>query len=301
VGHTAIAPNNGRIYAAVNETLFTTPRFSNWSGVVRFNQELVPPPAFTPACLLHGGLFNSVPLSPGALMTIKGSGLGPATGVLGGFDPTTNRFPVTLGGVSITVEGKPAPMVYSSASQLNFVAPWTIRTDGAAVPICISFNARTACLQASTSPAQPGHILCQFPDQFLSCALNQDYSVLTKSNPAARGAIVQLFLTGFGKVDGSLVDGGPGGAQNVQGLVTAVTNPLPPPNGCTVFTCANAEGARNVEVHYAGAAPSLILGANQINLRIPDDMPSGLQTFVIAFTPTGARHPLNSTVQLWIK
>jgi uncharacterized protein (TIGR03437 family) len=110
-------------------------------------------------------------------------------------------------------------------------------------------------------------------------------------------------MTGFGAVDGTLLDGGVAGStlQLVKGIVTASTEP-PPTSGCGLFvTCATGGGFRPVDVGFAGAAPGLVLGVNQVNIKVPDDMPSGLQTFTISFKPTGARDAVTSTVQLQIR
>ena len=109
-------------------------------------------------------------------------------------------------------------------------------------------------------------------------------------------------MTGFGVVDGTLVEGGVAGStlQLVKGTVTASTEP-PPTGGCGLFVCAAAGGLRTVDVGFAGAAPGLVLGVNQINIKIPDDMPSGLQTFTISFKPTGAKDAITSTVQIQVR
>jgi uncharacterized protein (TIGR03437 family) len=300
VAQAVVAPTTGRVYAAVSETLFNTPR-TIWTGVVRLNIDTLPPDKVAPACVVHGGPLFAAPLSPGAVMTIFGSHLGPATGVSASLPG--GLVEKTLGGTSITVDGKPAPMLYSRADQLNFIVPWTTRTDSAAVPVCVTFDAATVCVQVGTTLSVPGPLLAYVGSQALVAALNQDYSFHQPSNPAAPGSVVQIFMTGFGSLTGTLVDGGVAnsGSQLVKGSVTASTEP-PPTGGCGLFNCASATGGpKEVPVGYAGAAPSLILGANQVNLQIPSDMPSGPQKFTISFKPTGATNAVTTTVQLFIK
>jgi uncharacterized protein (TIGR03437 family) len=295
--------SNDRIYLAARETLFTLPRFTQWNGIVRLNS-VIPASALAPSCLVHGALFTAAPIHPGGLMTFFGTNLGPATGVSFGLD-ANNIAQKVVGGVSVTVDGKPAPMLYASAGQINFIAPWSIRTDGVAVPVCVNYSGTTTCVQAGTGVALPGAITCYFPDQALTCALNQDSLVHQKSNPAAPGSVVQLFMSGFGTVDGPLVDGGIATLplRRVNGTVSASTNP-PATVPCGLFSCtANAASAsqQDIEIGFAGAAPNLLLGVNQVNIRIPSDMPSGLQTFNVAFKPAGSTTTLNAAVQLWIR
>ena len=99
-----------------------------------------------------------------------------------------------------------------------------------------------------------------------------------------------------------LVDGGvTGGIQNLKGTLTATTEP-PPTGGCGLFACASvAAAAKVVGVQFSGAAPSLVAGVNQVNLVIPSDMPSGLQSFTLNFTPTGSTAVYSTVVKLQIK
>jgi len=298
VAQAVVAPSTGRIYTAASQTLFTLPNRGNWRGVVGFNVDVIPANTLSPSCLVHGAYFTPVRLSPGALMTFFGSNLGPTPAAT--FQLENGVVQKTVGGASITVEGKPAAMLYVSNNQINFVVPWSIRTDGAAVPVCITLSGATKCVQAGTTVATPGALTC-FYDLNITCALNQDGSINSGSNGAAPDTFVALYMTGFGTVEGSLVDGGVAGLQLVKGSVTASTEP-PPVGGCGLFACAVAAGAqKTVFVDFAGAAPGLVLGANQINIKIPPDMSRGLQTFTISFKPAGAAEAVTTNVKLQIR
>jgi uncharacterized protein (TIGR03437 family) len=295
VAQAVVAPTTGRVYTAVKETLFTTPR-ATWTGVVRLNAETLPTDKASPSCVVHGASFNPVRLSPGAIMTIFGNHLGPAT--FTSFTLPGGIVEKVLGGASVTVDGKAAPMLFTYDKQINFIVPWTIRTDGAAVPLCVSYDSATTCVQVGTTVAVTG----AFQRGAVTAALNQNNSIHETTNPAAPGSVVQLFMTGFGAVDGNLIEGGVAGStlQFVKGTVTASTEP-PPTGGCGLFACAASGGPKTVDVGFAGAAPGLVLGVDQINIKVPDDMPSGLQTFTISFKPTGATDAITTTVQLQIK
>ncbi len=299
VAQTAVAPTNGRVYLAVSETLFSTPR-TTWTGVVRLDTEALPTTKASPSCVVHGASFNAVRVSPGALMTIFGSNMGPTVGAQFALTGPNGTVETTLGGTSVTVDGKAAPLLFSRQDQINFIVPWTVRTDGVAVPLCVTFGGSPACVQVGTTTAVTG----AFQRGAVTAALNQDFSIHETTNGAAPGTVVQLFMTGFGTVDGTLVDGGvaTGGVRRVKGTVTASTQP-PPTGGCGLFGCtgAAAGGFKDVGVGFAGAAPSLVLGVNQVNITIPPDMPSGLQTFTISFKPTGATTAIDTNVQLQIK
>jgi uncharacterized protein (TIGR03437 family) len=296
VAQAAVAPATGRIYTAASHILFTQPQRTTWRGIVRFHPETLPPTRVSPSCVVHGAYFTPAPLTPGALMTIFGDQLGPAAFTSFQLD-ANNRVPTTLAGVAVTVDGRPAPILFTYERQINFIVPWATRTDGAAVPVCVSFNGATTCIQASTGVAAPGAFQCGA----VSCALNQNFSQNLPNNGAEKGSYVAVYLTGFGMVDGTVVDGGVAGLplQPVRGVLTVTSEYTPP--GCLIFACAAVAAAQTTEVVFAGAAPGLVQGVNQINFRIPPDTGTGLQTFTISFTPAGAKDPIRTEVKLQVK
>lgn len=307
VSAVAVSPATGKIYAAASRTLFTAPA-TEWFGLIRFNPSLVPPDEVSPSCIVHSATFAAVPLSPGALMSFYGSNLGPGT-YLGDYTEgaffsldAQGKVPFTLGGTSVTVDGKPAPLLFTWNKQINFIVPWTTRTDGALVPVCVTRNGVTKCLQAPTAPAAPG----VFERDAVSAALNEDWTVHEVSNPAAPGSIVQVFMTGGGLLQGPMIDGGvtpvppAGPLQPVLATVTAIASPVIP-GGCTFLSCEIAPGSGATEVFYAGAAPGLVMGVLQVNFRIPANTPSGLQTFALSFLVPGTQAPVSAIVRLQIK
>jgi uncharacterized protein (TIGR03437 family) len=94
-----------------------------------------------------------------------------------------------------------------------------------------------------------------------AAALNQDNSINSASNPAPRGSVLQLYLTGAGPTDPSLA---PGEAADPFGnpLVLTQTEPT---------VTINARPAR---VLFSGMAPGYV-GLWQINVEIPADTPTG--------------------------
>src|SRR5206468_5338070 len=91
--------------------------------------------------------------------------------------------------------------------------------------------------------------------------LNQDVvTVNSSSRPADKGSIVVIYATGEGQTSPGGVDGqlanGPAYPKPVQQVAVNI-------------------GGIPAEVLYAGAAPTLVAGVMQINVRIPVDAPSG--------------------------
>ena len=105
--------------------------------------------------------------------------------------------------------------------------------------------------------------------------LNQDYSLNTPSNPAARGSYIMVYGTGFGALQTPAIDGQI--ASDATPLAASVTATI---------------GGIPADVKYAGAAPTLISGVAQINVWIPPDVQPNLFAPITLkvgpyFTPDG--------------
>ncbi|MEP7353539.1 MAG: hypothetical protein ABI824_09950, partial [Acidobacteriota bacterium] len=291
LAQTTVSPTNGEVYAVGTQVLFTSPRTA-WAGLVRFNPNTIPADRVSPGCLVHSATFNIVPASPGTIMTVFGSHLGPAAGAVFTLD-ASGKFPFTLGGASVTVDGKPSAMWYAADTQINFIMPWSTRTDGALVPVCVTFDSATQCLQASTTILSPG----AYPGVSGSAVLNQDYTLNTPADgigkPAKRNESVQVFMTGGGPLERTPVDGTLSNdpvVNRTKATVTAIQSSSG--TGCGFLGCfakdVTSGDVSNVDVQFAGAAPGLVSGALQVNLKIPFDMPYGPnQLFIVYFQPAG--------------
>jgi uncharacterized protein (TIGR03437 family) len=89
--------------------------------------------------------------------------------------------------------------------------------------------------------------------------LNQNSTVNSPSNPAAKGSIIIVFATGAGQTD-------PGGTDG-----QLAGDPLPIP----LLPVSVQIGGLDAKVLYAGAAPGLVAGVLQVNCVAPLDSPSG--------------------------
>lgn len=92
-------------------------------------------PQITPKGLVNSASFatdtgRGAVVLPGWLSTLFGSQFAESAQAATGFP-----LPTTLGGVSVTVGGLPAPLLYVSQTQINFQAPSGIR--GVTVPVVV--------------------------------------------------------------------------------------------------------------------------------------------------------------------
>ena len=225
-----------------------------------------------PACLLNSDV-EYAPAAPGMIATLYGSNLGPSTGVSAQPD-ASGRVPTQLGGVSVTVSGLPAPVLYAQDGQIDFVVPQGIQ--GPTTTVCVASITGRNCIFA---PVQP-----LFPSIFNTpgvgyAILNQDGTLNTPSNPALRGSYITLFGTGMGLYDRVLPDGSIVGPPlaNLTGSFSAVFPAPTPPMACGgswLPPCPPPNTTKG-RVLFAGAAPGEVVGVTQINLVIPDDAVSG--------------------------
>ena len=184
------------------------------------------------------GVVNAASLLPGAL------GPGEIVTIFGRADLATVS--------SVLCNGARAPILYVGPGQVNAIIPFGLDPNGTA-----SLEVRTTqgSLGSVFMPARavaPAVFTLGAGGSGPGAILNQDYSPNSFSNPATAGSIVMLYGTGFGPLSPAATDG--------QAAVGPTSTALP--------VTAEISGVP-AEVVYAGAAPGLIAGLVQINVRIP--------------------------------
>ena len=176
--------------------------------------------------------------------------------------------PTSLGGVSVTFNGTPAPLLFVSAQQINAIVPYEIAGQTSA-NVVVSFGGSTSAnLQANVVATEPAIFSLSQGGNGQGAILNQDYSVNGTNKPAAIGSVIQIFGTGEGQLVPAVA----------TGSVTPGVAPFPRP----VATPINVTiGGQPAQIEYAGEAPTLVSGVIQINAVIPAGTPSGNQPLVI--------------------
>jgi uncharacterized protein (TIGR03437 family) len=146
------------------------------------------------------------PVAPGQLLTIYGSGIGPSQPAIG-FSGVA-RLPTSLGGVSITFDGIPAPILYASGAQINVQVPFEIKANNSTV-MQFSLNGWVIGSRLfAVAPQNPGMFVTSIQSSgvcgnvgfsgFVALALNEDGSVNSCANPAHAGSTLSLFVNGIG-------------------------------------------------------------------------------------------------------
>jgi uncharacterized protein (TIGR03437 family) len=192
-------------------------------------------------------------------------------------------LPTTLGGVEVLVGGTPAPLLYTSQSQINFQVPYEAQVGSTPIEFQV-LNPSTGQILASNffriDPYAPGLFTADSSGENQLAALNQDNSVNSQTHPAKAGSIIQLFGTGVGVVTGGPKDGEP-----------APSALLPTSDTPQVYI-----NGTQVPVSYSGLAPGFV-GLWQINAQIPANAPTPTNPVPVAVVYQGLNTRLNSAGQ----
>lgn len=214
-------------------------------------------------------------IAPGEIVSIFGTGIGgapagPQLDVSGKVATSPSQTQVLIGGVA-------EPLIYASGSQTNAIVPFEVGTTGVAKVQVISSGFASATWDAPLALAAPS-IFTSNSTGLGQAALNQDNSINSSSNAAARGTVVQLYATG-------------GGATRPAG----VTGALAPTGENLAQSVKVTIGGVDAVVQYAGSAPGEVEGLIQINAMIPQNVAPS--SFVpIALTIGGVASPIAATI-----
>jgi uncharacterized protein (TIGR03437 family) len=249
---------------------------------VRFDPGHLASPHTFAGCLTHSATLQVSPIAPGTIMALFGEQIGPETG--SSFFLQDGHVPFNIAGASVTVDGKSAPVLYAQAGQINFIAPWSLRTDGTRVPICVQMNAANSCLSAPTALIAPG----LFVVNSQIAAINPDGTINSPQHPAPSGSYVSVYMTGGGQIQAPMVDGGVAGfeLQRISAADAAVF---------TAFLCEPFGGCNNIpldaHILFDGAVPTLVYGVDVVIVEVPRfDGPLGTQQakFTLSLRATAA-------------
>jgi uncharacterized protein (TIGR03437 family) len=190
----------------------------------------------------------------GEAISIYGPHIGPTTTVTAVAD-TAGKMPTLLGGVQVTINGSPIPLLYVSDSQVNAVTP--LYLSGITARVRVSFNgADTADFVATLVAAIPE--VFQRADG-TAAAINQDGSINSPDHPAPPGSVVAIWVTGIGST--------PFGVWQDGRVATGALDF----GCCQVYVQGHA-----ADVVYGGAAPGIVAGVAQVNFQLPAQLTGSL-------------------------
>ncbi len=224
---------------------------------------------------VNGASFaRGEPLAPGGIMSSFGFNLAAGNNVA-----DVLPLPLSLGGVRLFVGGRQAPLFYAGFGQINSQVPFETVPARRSEVIASVDGQFTVPQEITVAAARPGIFAMPATSGLpRAIAQNQDLSLNSPSNPAARGEAVVLYLTGTGEVDPAVVTGE--GAPSEEPLARVAL-----PATATI-------GGKDAEILFLGLSPGFV-GLTQANLIVPADSPLGADVPVV-ITVDG--QPSNSMV-----
>ncbi len=229
---------------------------------VTFNLTAVPP---GPSGLTF---FNAAslqsPISAGSIVTIQGQGI--AVGVQGVVTPNNviGPLPFSLAGDSVKFNNIPAPIFSVSnvngVQQINVQVPYELAGASVASVTVTITGGGSATVNVNLQPLAPGVFeTAQFGINHQAVAIRPDGSYVSPNNPARRGEVIIIFLTGMGQttpVSGTNDAGVPN--QNVAARVVV--------------------GLNNAGVPLVSAQTVVgLVGVYAVALQVPNDTATGPQ------------------------
>jgi uncharacterized protein (TIGR03437 family) len=187
-------------------------------------------------------------------------------------------LPPDLGGVSVSIGGIAAPLLYVSPSQINLQVPFETPLGSAAITI-----------DTPSGTANPGQITVTaaapaiFRYGLQQGAIETPDGNLAASGgePAHPGEYISIYCTGLGDVTNRPADGAP--------------VPPGPPYSETLITPAVTIGRVPAVVQFSGLAPGYA-GLYQVNVLVPENTPLGASVPVTLSVGTAF-----DTVTMWVQ
>jgi quinohemoprotein ethanol dehydrogenase len=264
------APSQPGVYE-----FFGSARFFGMTGEMRVGPAC---PTSTTPCLSVTGIAGSATLrstavAPGQLVTLFGSGIGPASAALfpffpgmspepGALFPFFPAVPTSLGDTQVFFNGVAAPVLFAQANQVNAIVPFEVLRQGDTANVQISHGGQmTQTVTVSVVKKQPGIFTTGGTGSGQAIVQNADGTLNSSSNLAAKGSTISILATGTGQNTPILPDG-----------TFATGDSNRPRLRITVLI-----GGIGAEVINARVPLGLFAGLVQVDVRIPVGAPSGPQ------------------------
>jgi uncharacterized protein (TIGR03437 family) len=215
--------------------------------------------------VVNAASFIKGAISPGEIVTLFGTAMGPAAAAYATIDPSTGKLATTIGGVQVLFNGIPAPMIYASATQISAIVPYEMAPISSP-SVWIKYVGQTSnAYQLTSATTMPGLFAQNASGSGPGAILNQDYSLNGPGNAAAKGSIVMVFMTGEGQTN----------PPSITGAITTPNLPAPQVTPAPLLPIGVLVNGQPALYTYAGEAPGLAAGLLQLNVQIPSNAQSG--------------------------
>jgi trimeric autotransporter adhesin len=127
-------------------------------------------------------------VAPGEIVTLFGTGLGPAS--------------LTTEGVNVFFDGQPARLIYARADQVGAVVPMELAGQNVTSVQVHYRGQRSESLRRAVVAATPGIFTAGSAGSGQGAIVNETGTVNSAAAPAEKGSTVAIYLTGAGLTDG---------------------------------------------------------------------------------------------------
>ncbi len=248
-------------------TYMGTVTINSPTGIVAVNVTLTVTAAAPPAigAVVNGASDIAGPVSPGEIISIYGTNIGPATPA-GLMITPSGTVATMLSNTEVTFDGTPAPLIYVSSGQINAIVPYEVKPTQGTTSVVVSTNGTvSSAMQLSVAATAPGVFTANETGSGQGAILNQDnITPNSASKPAPKGSVIVIYATG-------------------EGLLRPpqVTGSITPGNGSAFIVPVNNVqvmiGGQLANYQFAGEAPTLVSGVLQVNVVVPTNIGSGPQ------------------------
>jgi uncharacterized protein (TIGR03437 family) len=248
---------------------------------IAVNLSVVQVPKPVIGSVANAASYTTGAVAPGENIVIFGTGIGPSS-ITKGTVNASGLIDTNVAGTRVLFDGVAAPIIYVSSTQSSVMVPYGISGRTSTNMVVEYLGVQSNAVSYTVVPTSPGIYTLNQAGTGPGAILNQDFSVNTSANPAAKGSYIQIYMTGEGITQPPGTDGGIAptngtGLLKPVGMVTAMVGGIPVANPA-----------------YFGSAPGIVYGVMQVNLQIPLNAPSG--NVAIQVTVGGVTSQANVTV-----
>jgi uncharacterized protein (TIGR03437 family) len=199
---------------------------------------VVLPPSLPPliGSVVNGASAIQGPVAPGQIVSIFGVGIGPLA-----------TYPAPA---QVLFDQAPAGLLYTSTGQINAVVPFGV-AGNSMTNVQVLYGGQSTAWTIPVAAASPAIFTLDSSGQGAAAVLNQDNSVNSPTNPAARGSVIQIFGTGVDPLKASA------------------------PVSVTI-------GGVSAVVEYAGPAPGTSGELYQVNALVPIGVAPGAAVPIVS-------------------
>jgi uncharacterized protein (TIGR03437 family) len=218
--------------------------------------------------------YASATVSPGELVTLFGSNIGPATAAT--LAQTNGYVDTSLSNVTLTIAGQNAPLLYVSTNQVTAQVPYEVNVGAGQALVLTNGTNPAANSTVTVAASAPGIYTADGSGSGEAAAINTSattgaITLNSTTSPAKIGDTVSLYLTGEGNYTPALILGAVG--TNTGFIIPESLSPLPQISPTPTVQIGGVDASAGVS--YAGAVPGSIIGVLQINVSVPTGSTTG--------------------------